>query len=46
MQQVQAVAKRLEKMLKTALNQLKLKPKQRREADNKAIYLELNLVKQ
>merc|ERR550519_107036 len=43
-QQMQAVAKRLEKMLETALNQLKLEQKMRKEGDNKLIDLELSLV--
>jgi len=41
---MQAVAKRLEKMLETALNQLKLEQKMRKEGDNKLIDLELSLV--
>jgi len=44
LQQVQSVAKRLEKMLETALNQLKVEQKLRKEGDSKAIELELSLV--
>ena len=44
MQQLQAVARRLEKMLETALNQLKLEQKMRKEGDNKLIELQLSLV--
>ena len=43
-QQLQAVARRLEKMLETALNQLKLEQKMRKEGDNKLIELQLGLV--
>ena len=41
---VQAVAKRLERMLETALNQLKVEQRLRREGDIKLIDLELSLV--
>ena len=43
-QQVQSVAKRLEKMLETALNQLKIEQKVRKESENKLMNLELELV--
>jgi len=43
-QQVQAVAKRLEKMLETALNQLKIEQKLRKESEKKLIDIELELV--
>jgi len=42
--QVQSVAKRLEKMLETALNQLKIEQKMRRECENKLVNIELDLV--
>ena len=43
-QQVQAVAKRLEKMLETSLNQLKIEQKMRKESENKLMDFELDLV--
>jgi DNA repair exonuclease SbcCD ATPase subunit len=43
-QQVQSVAKRLEKMLETSLNQLKIEQKMRKESENKLMDLELDLV--
>ena len=43
-QQVQAVARRLEKMLETALNQLKIEQKMKNESENKLIKFELELV--
>ena len=43
-QQVQSVAKRLEKMLETSLNQLKIEQKLRKESENKLMDLELDLV--
>jgi len=43
-QQVQSVAKRLEKMLETALNQLKIEQKLRKESEKKLIDIELELV--
>eukprot|EP00092_Neocalanus_flemingeri_P019186 GFUD01020785.1.p1 GENE.GFUD01020785.1~~GFUD01020785.1.p1 ORF type:complete len:422 (-),score=92.38 GFUD01020785.1:15-1280(-) len=43
-QQVQSVAKRLEKMLETALNQLKIEQKMRKDSENKLMDLELELV--
>ena len=42
--QVQAVAKRLEKMLETSLNQLKIEQKMRKESENKLMDFELDLV--
>ena len=42
--QVQSVAKRLEKMLETALNQLKIEQKMRKESENKLVNIELDLV--
>jgi len=44
LQQVQSVAKRLEKMLETALNQLKIEQQLRKKSDQKLIDLELELV--
>jgi len=43
-QQVQSVAKRLEKMLETALNQLKVEQQMRKESENKLMEFELDLV--
>ena len=43
-QQVQSVAKRLEKMLETALNQLKIEQKLRKESENKLMDIELEFV--
>ena len=43
-QQVQSVAKRLEKMLETSLNQLKIEQQLRKESENKLMDLELDLV--
>ena len=43
-QQVQSVAKRLEKMLETALNQLKVEQQMRKDSENKLMEFELDLV--
>jgi len=43
-QQVQSVAKRLEKMLETALNQLKIEQKMRKDSEIKLMDIELELV--
>jgi len=43
-QQVQSVAKRLEKMLETALNQLKIEQKLRKDSENKLMDIELEFV--